>query len=213
MDEDGQPDMAELPNADEILKKIESSGNNTRIQVETEQGTVVVKIPDNAIPKLNSGAPTPDEVEKIKQAILSDPTKPTGAYSIIFVDASGKRKVLDVFPVRDFPENEESVIDEPVLLPDDNSKDPQPNPQPKLQSLWLDSKRESDLASTDQNPSSKHVSSASSAFLLAAMWLSKESTSNHDAEPVDSQANPGVPTQNVYSRTERIKRRLSRSIT
>jgi hypothetical protein len=100
-------------------------------------------------------------------------------------------------------------------MPDDESDAPQPNPQPKLQSNWLDAKQDSKLADTERTQPDKQISTASSAFLLAAMWLSKESQSNHSAEAENNGANQpasSVPSGNVFSRAERIKRRLSRTM-
>ncbi|MEZ6134697.1 MAG: hypothetical protein R3C53_07290 [Pirellulaceae bacterium] len=117
----GQVDGAELPSYEEVLK--------TGIDKDSEETRKVIK------PKAGS-TPTREDIDREKQAMQDDPTQPSGAYAIVKEDADGNKTVLEVFGIRDWPEEneeekkEEAEVKVPKLQPFDPAatEDPAKNP-------------------------------------------------------------------------------------
>ncbi|MBX3421527.1 MAG: hypothetical protein KF752_08225 [Pirellulaceae bacterium] len=82
---DGQVDAVELPDYEDVLAKLK------------REGKIVIKAQDG-------GTPTQGEIEQQKLQITSQPDQPSGAYSIIRKLFDGSEEVLDVFSIRDWPE-------------------------------------------------------------------------------------------------------------
>ncbi len=55
--------------------------------------------------------PTQEDIEREKLKMLNDPSQPTGAYAIIRVDGEAMKRVLDVFGVRDWEEEQQATTD------------------------------------------------------------------------------------------------------
>jgi hypothetical protein len=225
---DGQPDREELPSTDEIIRLIGGDGKNkTTVTAKTDDGaSVEINIPKEATPKLTSGAPSPAEVERIKQAILADPTKPTGAYTIIFQDVRGNRSVLDVFPVRDLPE-QVPITDEPAIVPlRDGELKPESQPDPKPQAPVNDKgasllphdafDADRELVALNANDNLATPRAASMAFLLSSMMVLKERRRQRNLQSFaeDGEVNPTLETNSPvgFSKSDRRRRRLHRAL-
>ncbi|MEQ1826797.1 MAG: hypothetical protein ABL921_12660, partial [Pirellula sp.] len=219
MNNDGQPDRSELPSSEDIIRRVGGDARGkTNITVKTDDGaTVKIDLPQELQPSFTSGAPTSEDVAKIKQAILADPTKPSGAYTIIFEDGNGNRSVLDVFPVRDIPD-QSSATDEPILVPATESEQksdtkPAADPVDKGAMLPLRSSRSAEEWSIRNDGDEPQPRTASVAFLLSSMWLLKR---RRKEEPTDAQdqtlEHVDDPTLVGFSRSDRRRRQFLRAI-
>jgi hypothetical protein len=89
---DGQVDAVELPNYDEAIAKID---RDSKITIQSKDG----------------GSPTAGEIDQQKAELLNQPDQPSGAYSIIRRGPDGTEEVLDVFGIRDWPEESPESMD------------------------------------------------------------------------------------------------------
>ena len=102
---DGQPDLNELPTSKKILDELDKPSD----------------VPPEDIYGQDGGSPTPQDIETKKAEFLGNPTKPSGVYAIVEKPANGDPVVLEVFPIRDSAPKSETN-DEPPIVPD--SKEP-----------------------------------------------------------------------------------------
>jgi hypothetical protein len=176
LNENGQVESNELPQFEEVLERID---RDSKMAIESK----------------NAGeAPTQGEIEDEKAKLLNKPDQPSGAYSIIRKGTDGKEEVLDVFSIRDWPEETQSATDEvtteggvvpelPPLQPDmltppaadsnpriDNSDElvppPVPPAEPSLEdsSLWDDPSRR--ISPTQEPPRLAGLSA-----LTGSLWM------------------------------------------
>jgi hypothetical protein len=96
--EDGQVDADEMPSFEEAL-------DPDRILRETK---VTIE------PKNAGEAPSQGEIEDEKSKFLNRPDQPSGAYAIIRSGIGGQEEVLDVFAIRDWPEDASESADSQV---------------------------------------------------------------------------------------------------
>lgn len=92
LNEDGQVDEEELPSFETVLEE--------ELDDERMKTRKVIK------PAEAGETPTQDDIAREKNKLLNDPTQPSGAYAIIKEDTDGNRTVLDVFSIRDWPEEQ-----------------------------------------------------------------------------------------------------------
>jgi hypothetical protein len=112
----GQPEESELPSGEEIL------------QAEViEQTDDVPQVPEGKRIRLESvraasgGAPTAEDIARLKAEYLNDPEQPSGAYAIILRNIDDQESVLDVFAIRDSAStgaNEQLELDQGPLIVD-----------------------------------------------------------------------------------------------
>ncbi len=195
---DGQPDLNELPEANAIRDAVDDSS--------VEKKPELIHIPKEAMPDLRTGTITAEDIEKIRQALLKDPTTPSGAYSIILRTPDQKIIIVDVFPVRDFPEadsdQEEIMIEVREGVYEDIPEGllPAPVVPPDRGASYQPSSLREDEAISHLEDSWIPPRSTSAAFLLSALWLSsrkeKEETSHEPSSSIG------------YSSNDRRRRRL-----
>jgi hypothetical protein len=101
--DNGQADESELPSSEEILSAevvSDEQGNEESIKVEPKKRWKLESVKTNS-----GGSPTAEDIESLKNEYLNDPTRPSGAYAIIEKGIDDQEIVLDVFSVRDIPED------------------------------------------------------------------------------------------------------------
>ncbi len=150
---DGQVDERELPDF-ETAAQNSASGDRIR-DIRAEQG----------------GTPTQEDIDRVKQELLDNPSLPSGAYAIIKQGADGSITVLDVFAVRDWPEQstsenrDASPPEIPALPPFDVEKSSPELPlqQPHTRS---DEQPEQDGSDETHAPAIPHPGASDSTFRI-----------------------------------------------
>ncbi len=114
-DENGQPEQDELPSNDEVknAKTVEEG----KMQVGKKGIFERVRIKQLDV----EGTPTAQQIDEFKNEFINDPEQTSGAYSIIQKDVNNKETVLEVFSVRDWPE--EIKTNQPVISQPDPASD------------------------------------------------------------------------------------------
>ena len=99
LDANGQVESSELPTFDDVLRQdLDPVQDRVRSIDPAKAGEI----------------PTQEDIEREKNELLSDPNQPSGAYAIIKEDSEGNRTVLDVFGIRDWPEEAQDTDEEPA---------------------------------------------------------------------------------------------------
>ncbi|MFO1066460.1 MAG: hypothetical protein U0892_21590 [Pirellulales bacterium] len=124
----GQPDANEIPNRDDILgKKGSSDGENGA--TETKGLKEIAKLKS-----ASGGKPSAEDIDRLKAELLNNPQAKAGVYAIIETEADKTQVILDVFPLRDYPDdNQQEDVNGPLIeLPkpqgEGNGADAKPAP-------------------------------------------------------------------------------------
>ncbi len=200
----GQVDAAELPTYEKVLDE--------ELDKKSIEARRVIK------PSEAGETPTQDDIEREKQELLNDPNQPSGAYAIIKEDTDGNRTVLDVFSIRDWPEEQaaEEVQDSDENIPrlppldsklDNKPADPEnefvPAPVEPSQPRSNDSSR---LIPTERQPSQL----ASAGLLLGSLWMmrrrSEEESSSSERTDSEGMGHSQSPD---YGRRARRRRQAT----
>ncbi len=207
LNRDGQPDLNELPLENEVLESLRK-----------------IK-PIDEIVSPDGGSPTPQQIDTKKAELLRDPQLPSGAYAIVEKDADGKEVVIDVFPVRDWEEENSETTKEMPFIPNkeepNQKKDappeelviPRPIPKDKdSEAMFVPAiQRNDDVAESSDDsalaPSTSRSRFASVGMMFGSMWVLREATKS-EATPTD-QAIQELGSVG-YSRSERRNRRTGR---
>jgi hypothetical protein len=89
--ENGQPDLEDLPPVDDVRNKVDSEDEAERIDFPNDKR-------GNTKPSVQ---PTQAEINRVKEALERDPEAQVGVYSIVKEKPNGEKEVLDIFPIRD----------------------------------------------------------------------------------------------------------------
>ncbi len=221
--ENGQAELAELPSVDGVLKQIEespvdhssgrggegSSAERGKDSEDSKSKPGIEKI--RTLQPASGGSPTASEIDAWKAELRNDPSLSSGAYSIIEIGVDDSKSVLDVFPVRDWPE-EDDANSEPSESQKDNSDDAAlPAPQPdKASTSGHGSPRErSDSVLGDSKSAFETESNPPTTVALAgALWFLRLAKSNADQnfDKGEGEDNEAVPLASYSRRSRRIRR-------
>ncbi len=136
---DGQAEQGELPSFEEILREgpqsvTDSSESDADLRPEIRPGT---RLGERIPVKVSSGSfPTAEDIDAWKRELQSDPQRPSGVYTIIEKDVNQKETVLDVFPIRDWPD--------PNSVEAGTSVTPRIEPQPNIDPRPANARSQSD---------------------------------------------------------------------
>jgi hypothetical protein len=166
--DNGQPDLNEIPSNDKIKEGLEGD----------------VTVPPESIYGPDGGSPTAQDIESKKAALLANPSKPSGVYAIVEKPVDGEPVVLDVFRLLD-SETQAASKDEPLLVPDTDEpiilKDiPTPPAPNKDDTSYVPQVMEENEALVRVDEPSRPSSSTSSRFasaglLFSSLWLVRAS--------------------------------------
>jgi len=203
LNNDGQPDLNELPLEKQVL------GSLRKIK------------PIDEILSPDGGSPTPQQIDAKKAELLADPQLPSGAYAIVEKDPSGKEVVIDVFPVRDWEEeNSDASKDKPLVPnkdePSEKKKDETsddlviPRPMPKdSEAMFVPTIPSNDDGSPLSDdaalaPSASKSRFASANMLFGSLWVLREATKSEATTTAQAIQDLGTVG---FSRSERRNRR------
>jgi hypothetical protein len=111
--ENGQAEDNELPSARQVLEQLDESSSESKA---SRPKTLRIK----SLQPVGGGSPTAAEIDAWKAELLNDPHLPAGAYSIIETGIDQSKSVLEVFSIRDWPEDNQThlqnLLPSPILM-------------------------------------------------------------------------------------------------
>jgi hypothetical protein len=183
----GQPEDSELPTPEEVLEMLEKGEVESLETYQTRTG----------------GPITGAEIEQLRAKYLNDPSKPTGAYSIIETPPNQSPAVVDTFGLRDAPESQlpterapelpgspekpmDGLDDEPLIPLKDGDEPAESGGPPVGDGANVVPgvyRRQSNAAAVEEDgPSLAGSGGTATAWLAASVWLRRRSSSASGTE-------------------------------
>ncbi len=219
----GQVETTELPAFDDVLNRVDLDS----------------KLP---ISSKNAGqSPSQGEVDEVKARLLETPDQPSGAYAIIRKNADGKQEVLDVFSVRDWPEESkengevrDESDDETPKSPDDEQEDHDEQQSGAATSIGFENREDASQSSKPKSPMQPKESSSSAptdesgatestrikdgAAVLCTLWLLHQTYGDPSGLTRKSVADSSLTSRDEgidevsFSRQDRLRRRAKSAL-
>jgi hypothetical protein len=198
--ENGQPDLEDLPPVDDVRNKVDSEDEAKRIDFPNDKR-------GNTKPSVQ---PTQAEINRVKEALERDPEAQVGVYSIVKEKPNGEKEVLDIFPIRDpDPMGDSGVDSEQEIIESIPTNPGQPPPgNVNDGAFWLPTRslREDADAELDGPPSDHRGASGNPAVSLAILLGAISLRSNRST----SASTQSVATEHPASLAREARRQRRR---